>query len=92
MKPDLHRSVSKLTLPLWDRQSYDALLTENERPTSRLLIAAVIVVFFAIGTDTIAAQAWQPIDDIAAAAESYLRGRSGDTAGSTRGQLSAGRE
>ena len=83
MKPELDRSVSKLTLPLGDRQSSDAMLADNERPKSRLLMAAAIVVFLAIGSETFAAQAWQPIDDIATVAESFLRDRSGDSAGNT---------
>lgn len=83
MKPEMHKSVSKLTLPLWYRQSFDAIIADNGRPTSRLLMAAAIVVCLAIGTDAFAGQAWQPIDDISATAESYLRARSGDSAGTT---------
>ena len=83
MGPDMHRSVSKLTTPLAIRQRFDTLVDANKRPKSRLLMAAAITVVLAIGTDAFAGQAWQPIDEIAAAAESYLRTHSGSKSGTT---------
>ena len=79
----MHESVSKLTTPLLDRQSFDAILDARRRPQTRLLAAAAVVVMLAIGSDAFAAQAWQPVEEIAATAESWLRARSNDQAGKT---------
>lgn len=79
----MQRSVSNLTARPGNRQSFDALLEPAARPKSRLLLAAALVVCFAIGTDVFAGQAWHPVGDIAATAEEFLRLKSGDRPGST---------
>ena len=79
----MQRFVSNLTVPAGNRQRFDAILDAESRPKSRLLAAAAAVVVLAIGSDALAAQNWQPVEDISATAESWLRAHSGDQAGST---------
>ena len=79
----MQRFVSNLTVPTGDRQRFDAILDQQHQPKSRLLAAAAVVVILAIGSDALATQNWQPIEDISATAESWLRAHSGDQAGTT---------
>ena len=79
----MQKTVTNLTSPGVNRQSFDAILEPTTRPKSRLLLAGALVVFFAIGADAFATQEWHPVDDIAATAEGFLRQESGDRPGST---------
>ena len=83
MRLEMQRFVSNLTVPTGDRQRFDAILDQQHQPKSRLLAAAAVVVILAIGSDALATQNWQPIEDISATAESWLRAHSGDQAGTT---------
>lgn len=79
----MQRFVSNLTVATGNRQRSDALLDAGERPQSRLLAAAMMVVVLAIGGDAFAAQKWQAIEDIAATAEAWLKVHSADLGGTT---------
>lgn len=79
----MQKSVMKLTSPMRERQVFDARVFANRRPATALLYLAALVVLLAMGSDVFAAETWQPTKDITAAAENYLRARSGDATRST---------
>ena len=79
----MQKFVSKLTSLSSDRQRSDAIFDADSRPQTRLLCVAALVVLLAIGTDALAAQAWQPTEDITSAAEAYLRAKTGSAANRT---------
>ena len=79
----MQNSVMKLTSPVKERQVFDAVAIANRQPASLLLHLAAVVLLLAIGSDVFATETWQPTTDITAAAEDYLRARSGDATRST---------
>ncbi|MDH3532860.1 MAG: flagellar basal body P-ring formation chaperone FlgA [Gammaproteobacteria bacterium] len=75
----MQRIVRKLTMPIADRQRFDA----SAGGRSRLLLAVAAVALLTPGTDAAAKQAWQPTEDITATAESYLQHKTGRAANRT---------